>query len=123
MNTRTDQVAQKLQLWRGQHQTPARIPEGIWNEAVALARELGVGPVARALKLDFASLKKRVTGAGARVVRSSTTTTTFVELLSGAEGLGACTLELQSVASGHIRLTMQNPGPGALAALLKGLGS
>ena len=45
MNTRTDQVAPKtttLQLWRGQHQTPARIPEGIWNEAVALAQELGV---------------------------------------------------------------------------------
>ena len=36
------------------------MPEELWADAVSLARSHGIAPIARALRLDYGSLKKRV---------------------------------------------------------------
>jgi hypothetical protein len=36
------------------------MPEDLWEAAVSLARSHGIAPIARALRLDYGSLKKRV---------------------------------------------------------------
>jgi hypothetical protein len=36
------------------------MPEDLWAAAVCLARSHGIAPIARALRLDYGSLKKRV---------------------------------------------------------------
>jgi hypothetical protein len=36
------------------------MPEDLWGAAVSLARTHGVGPIARALRLDHGSLRKRM---------------------------------------------------------------
>jgi hypothetical protein len=40
------------------------MPEGLWQEAVGLARACGMMPTVRALKIDYGKLKKRVVAAG-----------------------------------------------------------
>jgi hypothetical protein len=36
------------------------MPEDLWGDAVSLARSHGIAPIARALRLDYGSLRKRV---------------------------------------------------------------
>lgn len=47
--------------WRRERRPGQHIPEALWSSAAALAREMGVNPVARALHLDYVRLKRRVT--------------------------------------------------------------
>jgi hypothetical protein len=49
-----------FERWRKSRSSGCRIPESLWNSAVRLARKHGVNPTARALGLDYYSLKKRL---------------------------------------------------------------
>lgn len=120
MDTQTEQLAQKLQLWRSSHRAPARIPAEIWDEAAELARQHGVGPVARALKLDYACLKKRVGAAGV-LAPTTTTTTTFVEFLPAFDRLEQCTVELQSARGTQVRVKLETMSAASLVTVLRGL--
>ena len=51
----------RLELWRSTHSAPARIPPDVWNAAVRCATKYGLCPTARALGLDYNSLKRRMT--------------------------------------------------------------
>jgi hypothetical protein len=52
-----DGLKRRLDDWREEYGGPGRvIPEEFWSEAAASARVLGVGVVARALRLDRARL-------------------------------------------------------------------
>jgi len=57
-----EELRRQLDAWRGEGRPGRRIPEALWNSAAALAREMGVNPVVRALHLDYVRLKRRVTG-------------------------------------------------------------
>ena len=73
------------------------MPAALWSAAIALARQHGLYTTARALRLDYGSLKKRVAVAGA----SRVTAPAFVELPSTPPtGVGACVIELDA---GHAR--------------------
>ena len=48
-------------VWRRERRPGQHIPEALWSSAAALAREMGVNPVARALHLDYVRLKRRGT--------------------------------------------------------------
>jgi hypothetical protein len=72
-------VQRKLEHWRQQHHPRVRISAGLWREAAELACTHGINRTARALRLDYYSLKKRV-AAGAR---SGGRVPEFVELLPG----------------------------------------
>ena len=51
-------LAEALKEWRSSHSAPSRLPEDLWSQAARLAAKNGVGPIARALKLDHAKLKR-----------------------------------------------------------------
>ena len=52
--------------WRSQqHNKRTRLPKELWQKAVALAREHGLNKTARALGLNYYSLKKHIDEAGA----------------------------------------------------------
>jgi hypothetical protein len=53
-------VRLRVELWREQGFNRWRMPEELWAAAVSLARTHGVGPIARALRLDHGSLRKRM---------------------------------------------------------------
>ena len=77
-----EELQRKFAVWRGNGEKGRRIPEELWSSAAELAREIGVNPVVRALRLDYNRLKRRVTGENGSQTQASPTPThpTFVEL-------------------------------------------
>lgn len=53
-------VRVRVERWREGGENHWRMPEELWADAVSLARSHGIAPIARALRLDYGSLKKRV---------------------------------------------------------------
>lgn len=91
---RLAQVRDRLARWRAKHGGRGiRVPEGMWAEAVEVARGEGVEATARALQLDPARLAARMTGAG--MVADEMPAETgggFVELDAGRLGLSPRTV-------------------------------
>jgi len=57
---RLEKVRRRFDDWRRGHRARSRLPELLWAAAVELGREYGINRTARALRLDYYSLKKRV---------------------------------------------------------------
>ena len=55
-----EQVRQRLERWRKTRKRCSSIPAALWAAAVELARQYGVNKTARALRLDYYSLKRRL---------------------------------------------------------------
>lgn len=74
----------QIEAWRGMRPRTRSMPPALWSEAAAMARERGVYRVARALRLNFDTLKRQAGSAsmpGRRRRRSVTGT-----VLEGAPG-------------------------------------
>jgi len=52
-------LSQKIEDWRGQKPRSRSMPEELWQEASEAARSLGVSRVATALKVGYATLRRR----------------------------------------------------------------
>src|SRR5450759_2143754 len=81
------QLRTRIERWRTTRERRTAMPRKFWAEAAILAQGHGVYPVARALRISFEGLKRRIAesmaGSTATVGRPSA----FVEL-TGAELLG-----------------------------------
>lgn len=75
---RLERTRRRMEQWRSTRRKRSAIPIPLWNEAVALTRELGISPVKRTLNLNYGALKSRAVGlkAGAR----KAVTGRFIEL-------------------------------------------
>ena len=119
------QLRASIQEWRRSRKTLGTMPENLWTSAARLAREFGVGEIARALKIDYGKLK-RLSGKPVskqkctpkKLVRSSptvcaATTPTFLEVKPAeiTSGLGSprisCRLELEKEQS-RLRAQLEN---------------
>ncbi len=79
----------------------APMPAPLWAAAIALARQHGLSTTARALPLDYGSLKKRLDTAGAGRVPSPA----FVELpVARPPGLGPCVIDLEAPRGRRLRI-------------------
>ena len=58
---RVSQLRNRIERWRRQRGKPPRMPAPLWEAAVSMARSYGIYLVAQALRLDYGSLKKRLT--------------------------------------------------------------
>ena len=54
------EVRRRLEEWRGAHWKREPFPEELWGTAVSLAQQHNVHRVARALGLDYGTLKRRM---------------------------------------------------------------
>ena len=106
----------KIEQWRQRHRPRARIPEELWREAAELASAYGIHRTARALRLDYYSLKKHVAAAA----RSGERAPEFVEILPG--GLPAprpeCLIEVEDGSGVKMRIHLQGGDPPDVAALI-----
>ena len=73
-------VYRQLERWRSKRQGRARIPESLWAAAGELAREHGVNPVSRVLRLEFNHLRRLAESERQRT-RKPRATPAFVELI------------------------------------------
>jgi hypothetical protein len=73
----------------------SRLPATLWAAAAELAKRHGVNPTARALRLDYTGLRKRVENQGRpKRKRATTPTPTFMEFVApGAKAVTNCTVE------------------------------
>ena len=131
ISDRLQQVVGRLKKWRKAHPPRTRLPEELWAAAVELAEAEGVYSTARALRLDYANLKRRVgetptvrvssrTARGIASHRTTSTTrersaegkaaTDFVELLTGSIGATDCVIELEG-RGGRMRIQMKLATP------------
>ena len=117
---RLEQVRGDIEDWRTSRAKLGPMPEALWENATIAARELGLYPVARALRLNYAALKQRVAagtagerGAQARRVEPARKARVdFVEvsnrsLLSGFSSEG---MVVEVVAADGARLTVRARG-------------
>ena len=88
-------MKQKLAQWRSTHPPPSPLQEPLWDTVVELAGKHGVHRTARALPVDYFTLKQRLNGASKeRKLRLPA----FVELIAPAPPAGAgCVVEMLRV--------------------------
>jgi hypothetical protein len=114
-----EQARQQLEQWRSTHRPRCRIPATLWARAAELAREHGLGPTARALRLDYTRLKKLVQSASRDPERAELPA--FVELVTPpATHIPECVVELEG-ARGRMRIQMKRMAATELVRLSQGL--
>ncbi len=118
-----EELQRQFAAWRSTRGTGRRIPEELWNSATALAREIGINPVVRALHLDYARLKRRVTGQVTSKTQASPTPTgpTFVELaVDAVSRRPECVVEFEG-RRGKVTMRLAGQDSVAIAALAEAL--
>ena len=127
---RMEGLRRRLVRWRQTRKGRTRIPEPLWAAAVKLAGKYGIHRTAKALRLDYYSLKKRAeqkaAAAGTEQEPAATASklpataagTTFLELPAAAwPGSGECTLELEDADGAKLRVHLKGFESPDLAAL------
>ena len=113
-------ASRRLALWRERSGGPGRrLPERLWEAAVGLAREQGAGRIARLLRLNVSTLRRRLEprgdggGGSGRVARPL-----FVEIGAGAsEDAGPCVVELAGRKGTKLTIRIRDVGRLDVAAL------
>jgi len=113
-------LRRRLDAWRARCRGPqGRIPEALWRAAVGRARRAGVEPVAAALRLKVAALRRRV-ATPAVPLPAPPVPPAFVELGLVAP---AATCQLEVAAPDGAKLSIRITGPlPDLAGLLAAFG-
>jgi len=76
-----ERLRARIERWRARRAKRSPMPEPLWEAAVTLAQREGLYPVARALRLNYESLKTRVSGGSPRRARQGARVPAgFVEL-------------------------------------------
>ncbi len=110
------EVQGRFEQWRGCKRPRARIPEELWSLAVGLAREHGVNRTARALRLDYYTLKRRLDAAP----ELEKTAADFIEVfpVEMAPRGNQWTMELESGMGAKMRIEVQGVKLPDLAAVV-----
>lgn len=112
-NQTLEQTRSKLTAWRQRNKAPKPIPDEIWTAAVELSHQMGLGVVARELKLDYGNLKRKASEP------SSKQPMQFFELLAQPAGqIEACVLQLQSDRC-QATVQLHQVSPHSLGAILR----
>jgi hypothetical protein len=116
--TRLAAVRRRFEAWRRVRKPRSRIPESLWRSAVKMAVVYGMHRTARALRLDYYALKKRIE-------RGTPALATAPTAVSKAEGVTPF-LELVpplSTAAGEYVLELENAAGAKMRVHLKGVAS
>jgi hypothetical protein len=119
MDHETQQLSRELADWRLAHSAPERIPERIWSQAVMLALKHGVSPTSRALKLSYATLKRKVEDSTACLEHASADFFEIFPAAPVAAQLVECVVEVQARNGSRLRVEAKNFPVSELAALAR----
>ena len=125
-----EELRRRFERWRRTHKARSRISEPLWVATVKLAGRYGLHRTAKALRVDYYSLKKRIersaVSAGVRRCTASSASkapaesaeAAFLELPAAAwAGAGECTLELEDIDGAKLRVHLKGFETPDLAAL------
>jgi len=90
------QLRRQLEEFRSSQPGRVKLPESLWQAAVALARQYGIWPVAHPLRLDYMRLKERL-GEVKPAHRRKAAPPSFIEVVAAQPAvLEACIIEFES---------------------------
>ena len=107
------QLQRQLEQIRSTQPPRSKLPESFWGAAVELARQHGIYRVARALRLDYMGLKKRLKDP------PSANKPAFVELMTQPATMSECVIEFESASGGKMRIQWKAAAPPDWASLLR----
>jgi hypothetical protein len=112
------QLQRQLEEFRSTRRRRTKLPEALWQSAMALAREHGLYSVAHPLRLDYAQLKKRLGGTPS--LRKKATKPAFIELISAHPAtMSECLIEIESSIGGKMRIQLKGSTAPDWACLLR----
>lgn len=117
-----DEVRQQLDEWRQFNSAPTPLPSSVWSKATALAAKYGIGRVARALRLDYGALKRRVEKVTRLKPSLHRETAAFVEWFAPpvqTTEVSDCVLEIQSSAGARMHVEVRNLSAAGLAGIVR----
>jgi len=112
-----ERLRRRFDRWRQTRGGRSRIPEALWASAVKAAGKYGLNPTARALGLDYYSLKKRVEAATSGGGPDRPEEAGFIEVAPVTSvGVTDCSLELENPRGAKLRVQMKGvPAPDLVA--------
>ena len=112
------ELGQEFDEFRSTRSGRGKLPESLWQAAVAQARQHGVNVVAQALRLDYNVLKRRVGLVEQRQKRASMPA--FVELIGAAAAAGdEYVIEFEGAPHPRMRVRWKSATAPDWAALLR----
>ena len=109
-----DQLQKRFELWRQSHKPRSRIPESLWDSAVHAVSKYGLHRTAKALHLDYYTLKKRLEGGNVAKDPSPS----FIELRPPVrEPVSECLIELENRNGAKMRIHIKGNGTPDLNAI------
>ena len=116
-----EQLRRRFEEFRNTQPARSRLPETLWVAAAELAKRHGVNSTARALRLDYAGLRKRVKNQEQpKRKRIPAQPPTFMEFVApGAQAVTNCTVEVESTQGGKLRLELKAVATTELANLIR----
>ena len=114
-------VQPALAAWRQRRRHREAIPENLWRLIVPLAQSHGVSPVARALRLNYATLRQRAL-AGSAPVLAGNPSAGFVEVaVPSWPGGAAWSIELEDRRGAKMTVRLAGGEAATVLALAQGL--
>jgi hypothetical protein len=111
-----ERLRQRFERWRATHRARSRISDSLWAAAAKLAGSHGICRTAKALRVDYYSLKERVELESADA--PGLPQGTFLELPPpSTASLGECLVEWEAAAGSKMRLHLKGFHASDLAAL------
>ena len=117
---RLEGVRRRIERWRKNRKVRSPIPDSLWAAAVRMVNAYGMNRTARALRVNYYGLKKRVEqqAVGAAGASEMKGTARFVELAPiSSAGSCECLLELEKVGGARMRIQLKGVAVPDLAAL------
>jgi len=110
---------QQFDQWRSRHRKRTRLPKELWRQAAVLAQEHGLNKTARALGLEYYSLKKHLDEMTTEEVIPAKAEPDFIELVGGVMTPGSteCTIEWSDGGGSTVRMHIKGAGLSELASL------
>lgn len=100
-----ENVRRWFETWRRSRTVRTRIPNSVWAAAVEVAERHGTHRMAKALRIDYYGLKKRVEAVGVGGVLAGGVTVTFVELANSvSSGSSECLVKLEDGSGAKMRV-------------------
>jgi hypothetical protein len=111
------ELEQRFKGWRSQRQQGTRIPEPLWEAALAVARTHGVSRVAQVLRLGYPQLRKRLEQTRSAAI-VPVVSPAFVELAyDRSKEQPGCTIELENRLGAKMTIRFSNSSPAETVAL------
>jgi hypothetical protein len=117
---RLEGVRRRIERWRQTRKVRSAIPDALWAAAVRMVNAYGMNRTARALRLNYYGLKKRVERqeAGAAGVVGMKGEVPFIELAPlPSTGHCECLLELEKAGGARMRIQLKGVAVPDLAAI------